>query len=238
MTEDRPPGGSIWTRPERAPRGPAPEHSRAKIAAAAIPIADADGIDAVTMRSVAAAVGTGPASLYRYVANRGELLELMADQARGELDYTTAGSGPPAARLLAIAHEGRALYLRHPWLLDIQAAPVPGPNAVTFIERALAALDGTNLPGPARLEAVALFSGAVRLTAQTEIERSRAGQDVILWQGELAAYLTGIVSAGQHPHLAAALAEAPAPDAARSQADVFDSAMTKILAGLLSTATP
>ena len=162
MTEDRPPGGSIWTRPERAPRGPAPEHSRAKIAAAAIPIADADGIDAVTMRSVAAAVGTGPASLYRYVANRGELLELMADQARGELDYTTAGSGPPAARLLAIAHEGRALYLRHPWLLDIQAAPVPGPNAVTFIERALAALDGANLPGPARLEAVALFSGAVR----------------------------------------------------------------------------
>jgi hypothetical protein len=45
--------------------------------------------------------------------------------------------------------------------------------------------------------AVGLFSGAVRLTAQTEIEQSRAGQDAIRWQGELAAYLTGIVSAGQ-----------------------------------------
>lgn len=238
MRKGKPHVGSIWIRPERAPRGPVPEHSRAKIAAAGILIADADGLDAVTMRSIAAAVGTGPASLYRYVVNRGELLELMADQARGELDYTTAADGPPTARLLAIAREGRALYLRHPWLLDIQAAPIPGPNAVAFIEHALAALDDTDLPGPARLEAVALFSGAVRLTAQTEIEQSRAGQDVIQWQGELAAYLTGIASAGQHPHLAAALAEAPASDRPRSQEDVFESAMTRILAGLLSPSTP
>jgi AcrR family transcriptional regulator len=238
MTEGKPQGGSIWTRPERAPRGPVPEHSRAEIAAAGIAIADADGLDAVTMRSVAAAVGTGPASLYRYVVNRGELLELMADRAGGELDYTTAADGPPAARLLAIARQGRAVYLRHPWLLAVQAAPVPGPNAVAFIEHALAALDGTGLPGPARLEAVALFSAAVRLIAQTEVEQSRAGQDVIQWQGELAAYLTGIVSAGQHPHLAAALAEAPASGGPRSQEDVFDSAMTRILAGLLSPSTP
>ena len=66
----------------------------------------------------------------------------------------------------------------------------------------------------------------------------RAGQDAIRWQGELAAYLTGIVSAGQHPHLAAALAEAPVSDGPTSQEDVFGSAMTRILAGLLSPSTP
>jgi AcrR family transcriptional regulator len=234
MTEDNPRGGSIWTRPERAPRGPVPEHSRAKIAAAGILIADADGLDAVTMRSVAAAVATGPASLYRYVANRGELIELMADQARGELGYALAADRSPVARLLAIAREGRTLYLRHPWLLDVQAAPIPGPNAVTFIEHALAALDGTDLAGPARLEAVGLFSGAVRLAAQTEIEQLRAGQDAIRWQGELAAYLTGIVSAGLHPHLAAALAEVTASGGPASNEEMFDRAMTRILAGLLS----
>jgi len=238
MTAGKPQGGSIWTRPERAPRGPVPEHSRAEIAAAALALADADGLDAVTMRSVAAAVGTGPASLYRYVVNRGELLELMADLARGELGYPTAAGGSPAARLLAIAHEGHALYLRHPWLLDIATAPIPGPNAVTFIEHALAALDGTDLAGPARLETVGLFSAAVRLIAQTEIEQSRAGRDVIGWQGELAAYLTRIVSAGQHPQLAAALTEASAATAPTSQQDVFDGAMTRILAGLLSPAPP
>src|SRR4029077_18417267 len=163
-------------------------------------------------------------------------------QARGELDYTPAADGPPAARLLAIAREGRALYLRHPWLLDVQAAPVPGPNAVLFIEHTLAALDGTGLPGPARLETVGLFSGAVRLTAQTEIEQLRGGQDAAGWPRELAAYLGGIVAAAgrrdlpayrggivsavQHPHLAAALAEASASGGPASPQDAFGSAMS------------
>jgi AcrR family transcriptional regulator len=224
-------GGSIWTRPERSARGPAPEHSRAEIAAAGIALADTDGLGAVTMRSVAAAISTGPASLYRYVANRAELVEIMADQARGELAYRHAGGDTPATRLLAIAREGRALYRRHPWLLDVPAAPIPGPNAVAFIEHCLAALAGGGLSGAARMETVGLFSGAVRLIAQTEIEQRRAGQDAAMWQRELAAYLAGMVAAGQHPHLAAALADAPPPPS--DPDDLFDRAMTRILVGLL-----
>ena len=233
MTENMPAGRSIWTRPERSSRGPVPEHSRAEITAAAIALADAAGLGAVTMRSVASAIETGPASLYRYVTNRAELLELMADQARGELTYDGAGSGEPAARLLAIAREGHALYLRHPWLLDIPAAPIPGPNAIAFIEHCLAALSGVDMPGPARLETIGLFSGAVRLTAQTEIEQQQAGQDAAQWQSELTAYLSQIAAAGQHPHLAAVLADAPSADAAQSQDDWFEHAMARILAGLL-----
>jgi AcrR family transcriptional regulator len=232
MTESKPPGGSIWMRPERSARGPTPEHSRAEIASAGVALADAAGLGAVTMRSVAAAIGTGPASLYRYVANRAELLELMADQARGELAYDGAGPGEPAARLLALAREGHALYLRHPWLLDIPAAPIPGPNAIAFIEHCLAALSGVDLSGPAKLETIGLFSGAVRLFAQTEIELQRAGQDTAEWQSELAAYLAQTAAAGQNPHLAAALADAPSTDLAGPD-DVFERAMARILAGLL-----
>lgn len=233
MTGLNPPGGSIWTRPERSARGPAPEHSRAEIASAGIALADAAGLGAVTMRSVAAAIGTGPASLYRYVANRAELLELMADQARGELAYDGAGTGEPAAWLLALAREGHALYLRHPWLLAIPAAPVPGPNAVAFIERCLAALSSVDLPGPAKLETIGLFSGAIRLLAQTEVDQRQAGQDAAEWQSGLAAYLAQIAAAGQHPHLAAALADAPPADA-QHDADFFGRAMTRLLAGLLA----
>jgi AcrR family transcriptional regulator len=233
MARDNPPGGSIWTRPERSARGPVPEYSRAEITAAAIALADSAGLGAVTMRSVAAAIETGPASLYRYVATRGELLELMADQARGELVYDETRSDEPAVRLLALAREGRATYLRHPWLLDIPAAPIPGPNAIAFIEHALAALAGTNLPGPAKLETIGLFSGAVRLLVQTEIEQQQAGQDAAQWQSELTAYLSQIAAAGQHPHLAAVLADAPSADAAQSQDDWFEHAMARILAGLL-----
>lgn len=233
MTENKLAGRSIWTRPERPGRGPIPEHSRTEIASTGIALADATGLGTVTMRNVAAAIGTGPSSLYRYVTNRAELLELMADQARGELTYDGAASGEPPARLLAIAREGHALYLRHAWLLDIPAAPIPGPNAIAFIEHCLAALSGVDMSGPAKLETIGLFSGAVRLTAQTEIEQQQAGRDAAQWQSELTAYLSQITAAGRHPHLAAGLADTPSMDPARPQDDLFERAMVRILAGLL-----
>ena len=200
-------GPSIWTRPERSARGPSPCRSRAELASAGIRLADARGLGAVTMRSAAAAIGTAPASLYRYVATRDELVELMADQVYGEFSYLPP-SGRPVADLLGLARQARAVYHRHPWLLEVPATgDLPGPNAVAFIEHVLAALAGTGLNGPARLETVGLFSGVVRLFAQTEIAQQRAGQDTAQWQGSLAGYLVQIAAAGQHPHLAAALAD-------------------------------
>ena len=61
-------------------------------------LADARGLGAVTMRSVAAAIGTAPASLYRYVATREELVELMADQVYGEFRYSGPGVRGPGCR--------------------------------------------------------------------------------------------------------------------------------------------
>src|SRR5690242_6048756 len=78
---------SIWLRPERGSRGRAPEHTRDGIAAAAVRLADSDGLGAVTMRSVAEALGGGSASLYRYVESRDELVALMVDQVNAEIDY-------------------------------------------------------------------------------------------------------------------------------------------------------
>src|SRR5690349_1759120 len=88
MPEPERPSPAIWQRPERTGRGPVPEHSRASIAAAALVLADAEGLAATTMRRVAAAIGTAPASLYRYVANRDELTALMADAALSEMSLT------------------------------------------------------------------------------------------------------------------------------------------------------
>jgi AcrR family transcriptional regulator len=245
MTDPKRPGRgqSIWTRPARAARGPAPEHSRAEIAAAGVALADASGIGAVTMRSAAAAIGTAPASLYRYVASREELVQLMADQVYGEFSFSEPITGHPVPDLLELARQGLAMYRRHPWLLDVPATgSLPGPNAVAFIERSLAALAGTDLTGPARLETVGLFSGVVRLFAQTEIGQQRAAQETARWQESLAQYLVEIAAAGQHPHLAAALTEQPAPGepAADLAGDepTFDRAMTRILNGLLQPAHP
>lgn len=218
---------SIWTRPERAARGPAPEHSRAELAAAAVALADGSGLAAVTMRSAATAIGTAPASLYRYVATRDELVELMADQVYGEYRYARLEPGRPG--LLRLAQQGRAIYHRHPWLLDVPATGnLPGPNAVAFIEHTLAALAGTGLSGPEQLETVGLFSGAVRLLAQTEISQQRAGRDIAQWQTSLGGYLGQLAADGQYPHLVAALSGSPG-----DPESLFDRAMSRILAGLL-----
>ena len=101
------PGAEHLDPPGAVGPGPAPEHSRAEIAAAAITLADARGLAAVTMRSAAAAIGTAPASLYRYVATRDELVELMADQVYGEISYHESGPGDPVADLLRLAQQSR-----------------------------------------------------------------------------------------------------------------------------------
>ena len=161
------------------------------------------------MRSVAAAIGTAPASLYRYVVTRDELVELMADQVYGEISYHEPGSGTPSPICSGSPAQSRAVYHRHPWLLDVPATGnLPGPNAVAFIEHTLAALAAVDLTGPEKLVTVGLFSGVVRLFAQTEIGQRQAGQDTAQWQNSLAGYLLRIAADGQHPYLADALADA------------------------------
>jgi AcrR family transcriptional regulator len=237
---------SIWLRPERSARGPVPEHSRAEIARAAVALADQGGLAAVTMRSVAAAIGTGPASLYRYVNTRDEILELMTDETAGEYQF---GPLPPdkaqeeaLSGLLQLAREARQIFLRHPWLIDLPAVGgLPGPNAVAFTERVLAVLDATELTSAARLELVGIFTGLVRLLTRTEADLQRTGQQLADWQGALAGYLTGVVADGRYPRLAAALTgqaigTATPDDPSAAPDDPFDRTLARLLAGLLAPA--
>ncbi len=227
-------GQSIWLRPERSGRGPVPEHSRAEIAAAGVALADSGGLRVVTIRSVAAAIAAAPASLYRYVATRDEIVELMADRVYGEYRYDREPPRDPAAALLALSRQGLDLYRRHPWLLEVRTAgTLPGPNAIAFIDHALAALAGTSLAGPARLETIGLVSGAVRMFAQAEADQRSAGQDLARWQQSLAGYLLRITAGGGHPHLAEALSGQQAGGDNGPEQPVFDRAMSRILAGLL-----
>ena len=228
MTDDRP--RSIWLRPERTGRGPVPEHDRARIAAAAVALADAGGLGAVSMRKVAAALGTAPASLYRYVDSRDELLELMVDAVAGELDLSRPPSGEWRADLVALAHQLRGTYRRHRWLLDLVPGEVGvGPRAVDQLEYALAALAGLDVAGPVKLEAVAMLNGIVALVARTELT---VGGSTEPWTVRQAEFLGTVAAAGRHPHLAAALAKS-ADAATTSDDDLLDRILPRMLAGLL-----
>jgi AcrR family transcriptional regulator len=228
MADDRPP--SIWLRPERTGRGPVPEHDRARIAATAVALADEGGLGAVSMRKVATALGTGPASLYRYVDSRDELYELMVDSVAGELDLSRPLSGDWRADLVALAYQLRGTYHRHPWLLDLVPGHVgPGPRAVDQLEYALAALAGLDVAGPAKLEVVAMLNAIVALVVRTELA---VGGSTATWSAAQAEFLGAVVSAGRHPHLAAALSEASGA-APASENDLLDRILPKMLAGIL-----
>src|SRR5690349_2875001 len=73
----------IWMRPEKPARGPAPTHTREEIALVAIKIADAEGIDAASVRSIARELGTGAMTLYRYLPTKEDLYAVMIDEATG-----------------------------------------------------------------------------------------------------------------------------------------------------------
>ncbi len=221
---------SIWLRKERSGRGPTPEYGRGQIAAAAIDLADAGGLEAVSTRKVAAAIGAGATSLYRYVENRDELLELMLDAAIGELDLSRPATGDWRRDLGGLAHQLQALYRRHPWMLDLaQGQTLLTPNSVAVLEYALSTLEDVDAPNSVKMEAVAMVNGMVALHARLELSAGRTSQ---AWQAAQVEYLTAVVSRGRHPHLAAAL---QSPTTATATGDLLDRMLVRVLAGLLET---
>jgi len=226
---------SIWQRPARSGRGPVPEHSTAEIAQAAVALADSGGLSAVTMRAVAAAVGTGAASLYRYVETRDELLELMVDQVIGEDLGDGSRSGDPVADLLALAHRTLGTFRRHTWLSGMPSGDFPGPGTLMYMERVLAILAGSELSGSAKLELFGLYTGMIRTFALLEAEQQQAGRDIDEWMPQVAAYLIEVVATGRYPHLAAALASRPAAGDITPLESAFDRALTRVLSGLLGS---
>ena len=223
--------GMIWPRPERTGRGPEPAHSRAEIAAAAIALADADGLEGVSMRKIAAALGAGTMSLYNYVPKKEHLFDLMLDATAGEFALPEQPSGDPRADLTLLAHEQLAAMRRHPWLPRLVVnRPSMGPNALRCTEFFLAALADSPLAGGTKMELFAMFNGFV--TQFAVWQHTAAGADAERWQADLVTYLGGAIADGRYPHLAAALtagAGSPPMDADGVFARSLDRTLTTIL---------
>jgi AcrR family transcriptional regulator len=221
----------IWMRPERAATGRPAGHSRAEITAAAVAIADREGLDAVSMRRVAAELGTGAASLYRYIETREDLLDLMTDATGAEYVFPGSASQSPAgdwlAGLLDIGEQARAIMRRHPWLPPlVSTRSVLGPNGLVLLEQVLEILADHPASAAAKLEAFALLNATTALFVQNELA---GGPDR---QQRNAAYLRYALATGQHPRLAELLA---APSAGPPQAPAsYRDILARILTGLLS----
>ena len=155
-----PPGlDLLWGRRERGRRGPKPELSVDAIVEAAVRVADAEGLDAVSMARVAKELGFTTMSLYRHVTSKDELLQLMWNaSAQGAESLVLDGDGW-RDRLRQWALIQREMMDRHPWITQMpMAAPPLAPNSLTFVERGLETLEGTGLTDPDKIRVIGLLS--------------------------------------------------------------------------------
>ncbi|AKU94620.1 Transcriptional regulator, TetR family [Labilithrix luteola] len=171
--EDSPSVALLWRDDERRRRGPKPGLDVERIARAAIAIADAEGLAAVSMQRIASEFDFTTMSLYRYVPGKAELLELMIDVAMGKAPNVREAGPGWRPRLERWAREISALYHAHPWALDVtNRLRVLGPNEFDWMNAGVEALADTGLTGPEIFDALLVLSGHVRIIARYAEEPS------------------------------------------------------------------
>ncbi|QLQ40419.2 TetR/AcrR family transcriptional regulator [Micromonospora robiginosa] len=224
----------VWERPEPRPRATPVPLTRAKIAATATRIADADGLDGLSLRKIAKELGVGPMRLYDYVLHRSELLDLMVDAVYAGIAGTATQDGWRAAAR-ALASATREAALDHEWFVDLLGArPHLGPHALAVGEATAAAL--ARAPGVRDVDdlqrALGAFNaylvGALRREV-TERRTARAtGVDVSAWQSALGPYLTRMLDTGRYPTVARLVVDGAHLDAA----ETFHHNLTIVLDGI------
>lgn len=222
MTKSEPAGGTtksgeitrslelLWGSGERPSRGPKPGLTLDRILATAVGIADAEGLEALSMRRLSTELGTGTMTLYRYVPGKAELLDLMLDRVQGEQLATDPSEVPEDWRTAVdvMARTYWATLHAHPWLLKInQARTVLGPSALRALELALTGLRGMGLTDPELISVIITVNSYVEGLARTENQAVEAARetglsDAAFWEGQRP-YLERAMLSGAYPRMAA-----------------------------------
>ncbi|MFF9485562.1 TetR/AcrR family transcriptional regulator [Streptomyces sp. NPDC014676] len=147
MPADEKPTASVWTRPRRPQRE---QLTREQIVAAAIELLDAEGVEALSMRRLGTRLNAAATSLYRHVANKDELIELVVDDVYGELRAPDVPDPTQwRAAVARTAADLRAMTLRHPWIapeLGQVGLVHIGPNAMRMSSGLLAQFEAAGFP--------------------------------------------------------------------------------------------
>jgi AcrR family transcriptional regulator len=206
--------------------GPRIRLNRDRVVRSALALADAGGIDALSMRKLAGALGVEAMSLYNHVANKDEVLSLMVDAVAAEIPAPNPDDDPlVAVRTLAL--DTREALLRHPWAASLWLRHLPGPARVQHMEYLLAALAATDMtPAVAHLAFHAVNNHVIGYTLQEQAMAYvvPAGGDP---DALARSFLDGI-SADDLPHIVTHIQQHLDGDTARS----FDLVLDLILDGL------
>ncbi|MGW9309708.1 TetR/AcrR family transcriptional regulator [Saccharomonospora azurea] len=199
----------LWKTAAEPSRGPRPTLSLDRIAEAGARIADAEGLEAVSMQRVARELGYSTMSLYRHVPGKEQLVEVMMDSCAGTPPAADADDDEADWRQ-EIETWVRALwdtYVRHPWMLRVPiGAPPIGPGQLAWFEAALRPLSRAGLREENLVSVVVFLLGAVRQFAamSSDLAEARARGQVSATEAEAdyEAALRDVVSAERFPMLA------------------------------------
>jgi AcrR family transcriptional regulator len=226
----------VWTKPRKEPGSPALHRQR--IISAAIDLLDEEGLDALSMRRLGTRLGAAATSLYRHVANKDELVELVVDEVYGELEVPDADD-PAGWRAHAgeSAHRIRSMVLRHPWIAAVlgQAGlAYLGPNVMSLSERLMAHFAAAGFQPVEANRAMSTMLAYVLGRASTEAAWlaaiARSGKSERDWVEEL--WPAAERAAQEHPHLRQSYAAQRGHDPGRDRDDDFDDGLNVVLDGL------
>lgn len=177
------------------------------IVAAAINLADAEGLPAVSMARVAERVGVTTMALYRYVDSKDDLVALMCDVAMAP--PALPETGPWRERLETWCLAQLDLIAAHPWLVELSQFPLIGPNRLHWLESGLATLTETPLSPPLRVSVIGMLSlhvlteGQLVAAIAEQAAGRRSDHPALI---DYATVLRAVADPTAHPHVSAALA--------------------------------
>jgi AcrR family transcriptional regulator len=198
----------VWTRDEPGRR---PRFRREEIAEAAVRIADAEGLDAVSMRRLAAELGAGTMTLYHYVRTKDEVMTLVNDAVMGEVVVPEDEPMPSDWReaVTIVAKRSRDVFRRHPWILDITDDPPLGPNFVRHFDQSLQAV--STFPGTLAEKLDVVHAVDEYVLGYCVHERANLHEDAFATQ-QLIDYLEELIASGDYPSLSELVADRTVAD--------------------------
>jgi AcrR family transcriptional regulator len=225
---------SLWERLEKASAA-RPGLAAQTIAAAAVGIADADGLEAISMRRLAAELGVSAMAAYRHVSGKDDVLEMMVDLVYGEVDVPDGAGWRETMR--ALASGIRAVMLEHPWLTRLPAAQAVyelTPNRLALEERVLAALRGLGLDADTAMSVyrtvVAYVHGATSAEiGLRQLMDNRGWTSGAETRTGLSAQMNWLLNTGRYPAFARYVQEAARKDDLHWQ---FEAGLEYVLDGI------
>lgn len=204
---DTKPGAGTVVRATGTRTAKGPDLGRERIVAAAVAVADAEGLGTLSMRRVATDLGVATMSLYRHVPGKDELLLLMVDAVFGELPFPTVSPSGWRRRLEVAARHMWTVFRRHPWAAEVLSVTRPQvmPNLLVYAEWTLATLRelGFGLVDMMHIH-LSLF-GHVRglaLSLQSEVHaRQDTGMTNEEWIETQGAGMDAVLATGRYPTL-------------------------------------